>query len=470
MKIKQLIILFVIVLLLGGAIFLKNYRFSQPIEEQEYKKLEFVSALGEIQTLSVRKGSSDSEEKFSLSKGDKDNWRVESFDNLKAKDDRVEALIKSLRALEGELRSISKDNIGDFLIGDDAGIRIDAQDKDGQESSIVVGLKTAGFGGSFIREIGSHKVYLAAENILSKLGIWQESADVVLKPEFFYDLQMLEFEEGEVSSFTVERKEGESLVEVCNVFMSIEEGSDIRRWSFSRQDIPFDVDASKIKKFLAEVKKKSANEIISDEQGQDYGFDNPVWRMSIDNTVILAGNWQNDEQSKIYMKKEGSKSIFVVSKYIFESIDKDDSYFFIDNPLRIGEDTEEIIIYSERKQKKFLQEEKEIKPQDSEDGQPREKEIVKKWVYEGEKDSFSDSEIENIVAAFKKFKPQKILFTQEDFDKKKTEWIAVKNKDKEEIDIDIFIPIDSNKGYFLARKRGAQLMWTISQDTYQNIF
>ncbi|MBU1122680.1 MAG: DUF4340 domain-containing protein [Candidatus Omnitrophota bacterium] len=458
MKVKQLIILGIIVVILGAVLIMKKHRPVREVEVQEYAAFDFLSSLEEISRLTIYKGEGQSDS-IILAKV-KDKWLLESFYNVGVRKERMDALLEMFTTSKGELRSRSKSNLPDFWIDDKRGLHIEVQTPDNQKSHIIVGLKKAGYRGGFIRESGSASTYLVDDNILSKFGIWEDKENAELKSDFFLDLVFLDFDANNVISFSVNRIDDDNAA--VGVYSSTDENSGQRRWMFKRKDLPFDIDAAKVKKYLKDIRKKSGSEIVVVDPATDYGFSNPEWELTVEVNQspkrIIVGKFLNEEaKQQRYLQVAGAPIAYVVSSHVLDMINKDDSYFFIDNPLRIeSERVEYLTVETQEKKNKFLQ---------------REEESGKKWFLEGQNESLSDDQINKVIDVLKKFKVEELMFDEKEVGKKSISQFSIKQQGKEEVFIDVYPPVEGQSvKIYPAQRRGDAVYFVISEQTYQDIF
>lgn len=458
MKLKQIIILGLIVSVLGAVLIIKNNRKIEEVQEQEYSSLDFLSSLGEVCRLTIYKGSSSQSQPLILKKAG-DKWAAESFYNVGVKKERIDPVLEIFKTSHVELRSSSDSNLADFWIDDEKGLHVEAIDSGNQHLHFIVGLKRAGDSAGFIREKGSAKTYLVDANILSKFGIWDEAEEAKLSPAFFYDLRLLDFNEEKAVYLSINRTAAG--LAAADVYSSVDE-SGSKKWAFRRGGLPFDLDAAKVKKFLKDIVKKSGSEIKAAEENVDYGFSNPGWELivGIEDVPLrlIKGKFINEEvKNQVYMQVGPAPVAYIVSEDVFKSIDKDDSYFFIDNPLRVNEEKlESITIYEKKNVRRFVCEE-------SADG--------RKWVLSGSKEPLADDKAKSMMEAVKKFKAEHLLFDIKEIAQKSDSGFSVKAKDKEEIFIDIFPPIEKHGiKIYPVLKRGTSVYFAISEEVYQDIF
>jgi hypothetical protein len=490
MKLKQLIILFVIVVILGGLVMLKKYREPKELEIAEYVELKFQPGededLDQVSRVTVYKGEENKEDPVILVKTEKKRWQVESFYNVGADKDKVKSLIGTLSALEGELRSSSAKTFKDFAISDEKGIHVELEDSDGEKRAVVIGLESIGYRGNFIRKAGSSETYFVDRNLLSKVGIWGNAKEAELEEKFFFDLTFLEFDEDEISSFSIARYEDNNPIYASRIMRSIEEETEKRRWAFVRDDLPFDIDASKIKTFLKDIQKKRATEVVAFEEDFDYGFDKPVWELFAEREdreplKFIGGKFKDDDSNQLYMREKDASVVYLVSDYIFKEINKDDGNFFINNPLRIADnEVEEIITQRDKQKKRYFKKEeivkKEVPVAEIEEGEVveevveevKEEEIVTKWVLEGEEEVEKEEAARNLINELRKLNVEGLMLDRAKVSKKSKEWISVKSKDKEEVIVDVYEPLETKM--YPAKLRGSEVIFTISEQTYQNIF
>lgn len=190
MKFKKLVILIVALAVLIAAALVKKARENGPDQKKPspaVKVLRETLSPAFVQKVVLSKAD-DAGEKIVLRKDNANEWILESRVNTRARKDRVEALIKNVTELGGEIRSESKEVLKDFSLLESQAIQIQLRGAEDKviASVLVSPLRPTG-GLNFVRLADSDRVIVASPDILSTLGIYAKSDK--LDDKLFADLQ-----------------------------------------------------------------------------------------------------------------------------------------------------------------------------------------------------------------------------------------------------------------------------------------
>lgn len=118
-------------------------------------------------------------------------WVVASAWDATASSQRIEALLRNLSDLSGEFRSDNESVLADYGLDDDNAVKVRAYDKDGAvKVAVDIGRMPEGSRSCFIKQPGSHAVYLSPTNMLAPLGL--NSGPGVPGVLYFLDLQAVQ--------------------------------------------------------------------------------------------------------------------------------------------------------------------------------------------------------------------------------------------------------------------------------------
>jgi len=97
-----------------------------------------------------------------------DIWKVESKYNVVAKNTEIEKLLDNIADLNGDLRGENEELAADFGLTDSTAAIIEIGDRTGNTIlTFQLGKRSADYRGSFIREKGSHLMYLTKSDLIS---------------------------------------------------------------------------------------------------------------------------------------------------------------------------------------------------------------------------------------------------------------------------------------------------------------
>lgn len=470
MRGRQFIILSVIIIVLTGSVVWKRFYMTHRRAEANYDSFKFsFNLISEIYRIVIYKGNKGESSPVVLGfiNGD---WRIKSDCWLKINDKLLKEISIALSFIEGELRATSDTIFSNFAIKDEQGLHLEIEDKVQGKKHFIIGLKRSE-GGVFIREAESANTYFVKADLLSLFGIPIGYEDRPLSTDFFLSRKFF-LPVNEATKIIIKKKikDGSDLIEVCR--LKNNGGVYSGLWNVIREDLPFDIDFLKIEKFLKYIGGELPIKPICIEKDFDYGFDDPCWELQIQINnckekalcafSLISGKFQGGKRSFQYMMYRipiKEKSGLIVPEDVFAMLDKDDSSFFIDNPLKVEEKTLAEAVVSLKKGTKRLY-----------------KKDTQQWFLKGEREPLSESEVEAFLAPFKYFKVEKLIFDEElnvcYKDKNSKEYFLLKYKNGEEIIIDVYDPINGEYGQILypAKKRNSPVIFAVSEYTYQHIF
>ena len=272
MRLKSLIVLLVIFAVLAALGVAKKAGRERRLREaaaqtrtvcltQEFDE-DLISGIILYKGESPLKGEVPDDKKIALSRRD-GAWVLANRNDIPARPDRVNNLIRSIENVCGERRGVSAGVFPDFGIADDEGLHVVVQGEAGQEiAHLVYGVKIPRLGVGFCRLAGSEETLMIETGLPFSLGIHgpeSELADRSFVQWRIYSDKVKEAERIEVT------KAGE------RPFLLIkgEDGT----WTFDPPKRRQKVDTEKVDgllKVLAEIKGR---DLVDPEEGAEYGFD-----------------------------------------------------------------------------------------------------------------------------------------------------------------------------------------------------
>lgn len=199
-KTKNLVILMVIILVLGGISIMQK---SQHRKQTTSSATEVVLA-GEFNKDNLAKvtvGFGDNPEQVVMVAGP-DGWRMDSYHQAAVNGERLATLLRNLSNLKGEFRSSSDQVLADYGLQKGQSVTIRGFDKSGTEVlALDLGKTPKGFPGQFMRRPDSSKVYLSQTGLLAHLGIY--GAPEAPKAQYFLELQAIKENRQELDGITI---------------------------------------------------------------------------------------------------------------------------------------------------------------------------------------------------------------------------------------------------------------------------
>jgi hypothetical protein len=144
-----------------------------------------------------------------------DGWVVASRWGWPAKEDQVKRLFDDLAGLKGERRASTEEVLADFQIDEEGGLHVVGLASGGSELFHLVVGKTATRGGAFVRQHGSHDVFLTPASLRSSFGVWGDEPQAP-DPKRWIDLQVHKAERNEVDRIVL--RDGANAVVLAKEF------------------------------------------------------------------------------------------------------------------------------------------------------------------------------------------------------------------------------------------------------------
>jgi len=342
MKSKQLINLTVILVVLIGLVIYKQSQKPAELAVQEYAPLELKFEQETVASVTLMKPIKDEQEEYVELVKQEVRWVMASLNGARVDEKKVDEFLAEIHKAKGELRAQDKSLLPDFGIGDDEGYHVILRDQEKKDIlNFYIGTEKANQYSIFVRQSGEGRVFLTSANLFGKLGIYGKPEEESLDNNYWAELNLLDVTADQVMGIQTTRfTEGAPLVTSHLTAVKDSEDGDKKKWSYVKDDIPFAIDAEKIKRFVESFQTWRGQRVLDpDQEDANYGFENPQWQLIFTlqggvEVKIVAG--RTDESSRsTYMDVSSEPVVFQMSPYYFENMDIDDSKFFIDNPLRI---------------------------------------------------------------------------------------------------------------------------------------
>jgi len=344
MKPRQIIILAAIFLLLLSAAIMKKVLVRPQLESIEYKALQISFEPSDIYKIEINR----QKDILKLERRPSD-WVITTQWGIRARNGKVDDLMKTLRQLDGELRSNSSDLLADYAISDDAAYSVKLIGKDDKPvETLLVGTKKIGPDSSFLRKEASNAVYLVNSDLLAALGIYGEPKDMKLDPNSWIELSICKFNADSIDSVKVIKPEGGFEEVLMDVKKVMDPEKKLMRWESASGKTIFDIDAAKIRSFIKGLAGVYASKAVAPE-GEGYGFDKPYLAVRLGSAEgpveMLVGSTIASDKTDRYVKS-GPYVYIVPQRLISKNLETDTSRIFIDNPLRIEKDNVETVAIS----------------------------------------------------------------------------------------------------------------------------
>jgi len=327
MKSKNFIIFLVVLAVLLGIVFIKKFMQPKvPTAEQWANIVEQSASKDTLTDCLITLG----EKKLHLERKN-DKWTIADQQGAYADEQKVDTLISKIDALEGELRSDSKELLSDYGISDTEGINIQLKKGEADVAHLVLGTKKAGWNKNFVRLKGSSAVYVIEENILSDLGFWGDVTQASFNADQWIDKRIIHLDQDQVKSIKLE-KDTQTFIELVQ---KVEDEK--KKWE-TVKGYPMKLDQSKVNSYIRSLTNLRGSSIATkDEESK---FEETAWKLSIgldDDKTITLNRGEKDGGS--YLVKLSDKNYMLkAAEYTFNNIDKTDGDFFVNNPLGLKEE------------------------------------------------------------------------------------------------------------------------------------
>ena len=444
MKTKQVWSLGVILAVLLAGVVVRQMQKPAELATEEFTSLDLSFQQDKVQKIDISKPRNASEEQYSSLSKDAEGWKSASMNGARADQGKIEELLKALDGIKGELRGRGKKLFADFGIDDDHAYVIALADAAGKNIlKVYIGNKITPQQSIFIRREGSDSVYISDAGLFNQIGINGDPASANLANDFWAATDMVHFESAKINRLEIKRKVNGREVSAASV--KKENGV----WKFTRAELPFPADETKVKQYLDGIKTWRAQRAVKAEAGKDFGFDKNEWQLTLgveggNELTLTAGN-AAPEGNGHYFKSSSEPVFFQLGNYYYENLDADDSQFFPDNFLKVDPDkTQKLIIYSQKRSWEFS-------PAD------------KKW-----------EELTKYLEELKTFRFERILFDDNAAKSvsKPVNWIEIQKTDETvpEVIEAGGAALGGSKEYAVRMKQAPGIVFSISESNFKKLF
>ncbi len=339
MSFKKLLALLVLLgVLIAAGLVKKVYQTQQSISEENRLKSSSVVLNKDLATAFVTKieitHGSDTKEAIILKKKEQDRWMVESHFGLPAKKYPVDQILKALTDLEGEIRSDSKDVLGDYSLTDDKAVHVRLYgDAANELCHLLVSPTRAASSKNFVRLSNSNQVLVTqGADLLGELGLWAKEDRLSAKT--FVDFQVLKVDSSKVSRFEVmmsdKRRLGLRKIE--------NKENKTTSWTFDPEDKSGEIDSSKVSDFFAKIANLYGTEVLDPKLVTDTFDETKPWivltlgegKDAVSRTLLLGG--RVDEKKAYHVKSMPDAFMHLVGDTWIEPLVKIDKSFFLKTP------------------------------------------------------------------------------------------------------------------------------------------
>jgi hypothetical protein len=275
-----------------------------------------------VNKITVYRGDEEAN-KLILSKDPEGEWVIESRLKTKARAPVINNFLKDLNGLKGEVRSDTKDVLGDFQIQDNQAVHLILESgKRGVLYHLEISLLRPVWNKNFIRREGSNKVVLVKKDFLSQFNFYGKDSKV--DDIFITDLKVFSFEQNDIQKFKISINGKEPI--------SLSKAGQENAWSIepalSEEE---ELDVSKIEEFLRNISGMIAKEPL-DPGINTYGFDKPKLEITLFDSkankahTLIVGNYIEADKLH-YAKILPSGRVYTLYDNSIQSLKNGRSYF-----------------------------------------------------------------------------------------------------------------------------------------------
>lgn len=441
MKPRHILILALILAFLSGGILFRKLQHRPELATEQFLPLDMNFDSEQVVKISIIKPSlgSRKESRIELVKANA-VWRVAGSWNLRADQEKVDSFLREIKKTKGELRSSSQETHQDFKISDKQAYQVILTSGSGKEMlNFFVSTMKPGLGGLFVRKQNSNAVYLTEADYYGQIGLYGDPEEEAPEESYWALRKYAFFDTGVVEKIEIHQYGKDAHPSV----LALEKADGV--WRNLEKNFPFSPDSEKVNLYLNVIKNNPADKVL-DPKAKDYGFQKPRARIVLmmrsgNPKEFTVGDADTSSSDAFYLQASGENAVFVISKYVFQNIVTDASWFVSDNPL--GADNtklEKITVHADKYEKTF---------------QP----LLKKW-----------PTLETYMEGLKEFRVEKPAGGKPRFGKF---WIAIQKKGEMQpliVDVaDSPVTVDGKKVY-PAQKRGIPYVFSITSELFAKLF
>ncbi|NUM33058.1 MAG: DUF4340 domain-containing protein [Candidatus Brocadiae bacterium] len=359
---KKIISLLAVFLVLAAAAFFKaktkpvSYNLEQEMGVESLLPKDFLySDVNRIEIYAASKP----EQKVIINKNkDLNQWSLETHFQAPAKRKTVEEFLENLKALQGEMRSSSKEVLEDFSLGEKQALflKVYRFEKDKEQISTLLVGKKDGHNACFIRKLDSDVVYRIGKDLRSQVGMWSDEPDKSPENNHWLDKTIWKFGKEEISKLSLQYpdkklafdrvlvKEEKPVVEPEKFLDKKEEKAPIQdnkpkkeekkyEWILASGGPEKKFNVSELTKLTDLLSSWEAADIVDPSQKEQYGLLKPAFKIEVllegdKKKVFVAG--QNDIEKEGYGYVEDNPNVvYKIENWAFlNSLFKKGSKFF----------------------------------------------------------------------------------------------------------------------------------------------
>ncbi len=328
MKISHLLLLLILLVALAAGLFFKTQKTTKVETRDLFIPLTLSIKADEVFEIEIQKAG----DKLTLKKITDKGWFLETLWNAPVQEDKVTALLKLLAYVQGELRTTDENLWDDFGLSDSEAYSMKLKTVTGQTlMHLLIGTHQPDELSVFFRKAGDAKVYLSDMPLLRALNIYHGQATKNLDQEFWLDLNLTHRDFKEAKKLTI--KEQDKFDAEIN-FEKTKEGA----WEIRDPLFAFETDSQKVESLLSAMSSWVGLQVADPKK--EYGFRD----RGSDVKVIFEGQDRErffivpqgeGENKKYYAKKEGDFRVMEIAEAHVKRLETDKLFFIKNNPFAV---------------------------------------------------------------------------------------------------------------------------------------
>lgn len=358
MKPRQLIPLFILVLILGGLVYYREQQQKPPRLEEQYQLTRLLpeglqpSEIGRIEMYAGAKPN----EKLELKRED-DGWVVTSHFDAPVQSAKITKYLDTLTGLQGEFRAtVSGDGLDEYDLSDAEGFHVIGYPPDSDSPLFhIVNGKSPDYGQAFARAEDSDDVYLMNVSLRREAGIYTVEMSDAPQPGSWLDKQITDLNSSDIKKIAMkypdkelvlelrkkepandESAEGEASKDAKQQASEADEAGEASpkeevvqwNWVVAKGGPNDEFHSNAAMNVARRASGLSASDIVDPSKTEKWGLDNPQYELTLtvegkDEPIVLQAARPKDPNDRYRYFRVASSDrnlVYKVSGYDFEQI------------------------------------------------------------------------------------------------------------------------------------------------------
>lgn len=302
----------------------------------------------DIKTIEIYK-ETDSDKPLKMAfHQDKNQWRILTRLNCKAKNNKIDQLLDNLLNMTGKVRSSDPNHHDKYKITELQGIHLLLKDETGKVlTNLIIGKKPEDANSTFLRFSGNEKVYFGDKGILSDIGIYSDFDTLTsFKQDNFIDLQAVDTDKNDLDLIGLVSGNRQRIIKKIEREVEVTKDDSTTTtekkqvWVLSENKKEIDLDQKKIDNFFKTITQIRAQKLVDKISNSFADLNKPAqYGLKHSKHILIFKKKDSPQQQNIIFGKQYEKDkgyymlveydkglVYKVSKSkyekIFEWIDK----------------------------------------------------------------------------------------------------------------------------------------------------